>query len=80
MLSEHLQLRLLPLRMPLAKEMLLLPKFSRYSARSVRDFSSSEDYRVAEDKVDDEKQILEAVEKIAQRSAERLVSQMTSDF
>ncbi|WP_022668327.1 LPS assembly lipoprotein LptE [Desulfospira joergensenii] len=47
---------------------------------SVRDFSSHEDYTVAEDKVDDDGNIREAVDKIATRSAERLVSQMMVNF
>ncbi len=47
---------------------------------SVKDFSSNEDYVVAEDKVSDEGNIRQAVEKIAQRSAQRLVSQMMVNF
>ncbi len=47
---------------------------------SVKNFSSTESYSVDESMVNDEANKREAVEKIALRSAERLVSQMTSNF
>ena len=47
---------------------------------SVKNLSSRESYTVDPDKVDDEAKKREAVEKIALRSAERVVSQMTSNF
>lgn len=47
---------------------------------SVKNFSSTESYSVDEDTVNDDANKREAVEKIALRSAERLVSQMTSNF
>ena len=47
---------------------------------SVKNFSSTESYTVDEDTVNDESNKAAAVEKIALRSAERLVSQMTSNF
>ncbi len=48
---------------------------------SVKNFSSTESYTVVdENTVNDESNKAAAVEKIAQRSAERLVSQMLSNF
>ena len=47
---------------------------------SVKDFSSKEDYFVVEDKMDDENNIRDALDKIAARCAERLVSQMMANF
>jgi outer membrane lipopolysaccharide assembly protein LptE/RlpB len=47
---------------------------------SVSNFSSSESYMVDEDKIHDEASINEAIEIIAQRIAQRLVSQMMVNF
>ena len=47
---------------------------------SVKNLSSTESYAVDSDKVDDEANKREAVEKIALRSAERVVSKMVSNF
>lgn len=47
---------------------------------SVKNLSSTESYAVDTDKVDDEANKREAVEKIALRSAERVVSQMMTNF
>ncbi len=47
---------------------------------SVSNFSSSESYMVDEDKINDEASINEAIEIIAQRIAERVVSQMMVNF
>lgn len=47
---------------------------------SVKDFSSHEDYFVAEDQMDDEGSIRDAVDKIAARCAEKLVSRMRVNF
>lgn len=47
---------------------------------SVKNFSSNESYTVAEDTVNDESNKRAAVDKIALRSAERIVSQMISKF
>ena len=47
---------------------------------SVRGFSAKESYDVQGDVADDQSSIDTAVDEIAQRSAERLVSQMTANF
>ncbi len=47
---------------------------------SVSNLSSKEDYTVSESNVDNEASIREAVEKIAERSAEKVVSQMMLNF
>jgi len=47
---------------------------------SVKNFSSKEDYTVAEDKINDEINKRGAVDEIAQRTAERVVSQMMTNF
>jgi len=47
---------------------------------SVKNFSSSESYMVDEDTINDESNKRAAVDKIALRSAERIVSQMISKF
>lgn len=47
---------------------------------SVKNFSASESYTVSSSTVDDEANKREAVDLIAERVAERLVSQMTNDF
>ncbi len=47
---------------------------------SVKDFSANESYEVAPSTVGDETNKREAVDKIALRSAERLVSQMMNNF
>jgi hypothetical protein len=47
---------------------------------SVKDFTSHEDYTVSEDKVEDEQNISEAVDKIAIRTAEKLVSKLMTNF
>lgn len=47
---------------------------------SVKNFSSTESYTVDENTLNDESNKAAAVEKIALRSAERLVSQMLSNF
>ncbi|WDP88881.1 MAG: hypothetical protein HUN04_03670 [Desulfobacter sp.] len=47
---------------------------------SVKDFSAQESYDVSDNSVEDEADKRQAVETIAQRVAERLVSRMTSNF
>ena len=47
---------------------------------SVKNFSATESYQVSSSSVDDEANKREAVDLIAERVAERLVSQMTNDF
>lgn len=47
---------------------------------SVKNFSANESYEVSSDAVDDDANKREAVDLIAERVAERLVSQMTNDF
>jgi len=47
---------------------------------SVKNFSATESYKVSNSSVDDEANKREAVDLIAERVAERLVSQMTNDF
>lgn len=47
---------------------------------SVKNLSVRESYQVESDKVDDESNKREAIEKIALRSAEKIVSQMISNF
>lgn len=47
---------------------------------SVKDFSANESYQVSSNTVGDEANKREAVDKIAVRSAERIVSQMMSNF
>ena len=47
---------------------------------SEKNFSATESYEVSDDSVDDEANKREAVELIAERVAERLVSRMTNDF
>lgn len=47
---------------------------------SVKNFSATESYKVSNSGVDDEANKREAVDLIAERVAERLVSQMTYDF
>ena len=47
---------------------------------SVKDFKSNEDYTVSDDNVLDESNKREAIDKVAVRSAEQLVSRMLSNF
>ena len=47
---------------------------------SVKDFTSYEEYTVSEDKITDESNKREAVDKIATRSAEKLISRMMTNF
>ena len=47
---------------------------------SVKNFSANESYEVSSSTVDDEANKREAIDLIAERVAERLVSQMTNDF
>lgn len=47
---------------------------------SVKDFTTSEDYTVQDDEQDDEESRRQAVDEIAERCAERLVSQMMTNF
>ena len=47
---------------------------------SVRDFSATETYTVAGNVADDQQNINRAVDEIATRSAERIVSRMTANF
>jgi outer membrane lipopolysaccharide assembly protein LptE/RlpB len=47
---------------------------------SVKNFTSHEEYTVSEDKIIDESNKREAVDKIAKRNAEKLVSRMLIDF
>ncbi|WP_299982604.1 LptE family protein [Desulfobacula sp.] len=47
---------------------------------SVKDFTSNEEYSVSEDKITDESNKREAVDKIAIRSAEKLISRMMTNF
>jgi len=47
---------------------------------SVKNFSATESYQVSNSSVDDEANKRDAVDLIAERVAERLVSQMTNDF
>lgn len=47
---------------------------------SVKNFSANESYEVSSSTVDDDANKREAVDLIAERVAERLVSQMTNDF
>jgi hypothetical protein len=47
---------------------------------SVKDFSTRDDYTVSQDKLTDEANKREAVDKIAQRSAEKLISKMLTNF
>ena len=47
---------------------------------SVKDFTSYEEYTVSEDRIIDETNKREAVEKIATRSAEKLISKMLINF
>lgn len=47
---------------------------------SVKDFTTDEEYTVSEDKIEDESNIRDAVEKIATRSAEKLISRMLVNF
>ena len=47
---------------------------------SVKNFSATESYKVSNSSVDDEANKREAIDLIAERVAERLVSQMTNDF
>ncbi|MCF8076328.1 MAG: hypothetical protein K9K63_17425 [Desulfotignum sp.] len=47
---------------------------------SVNNFSALESFTVGSDNIDDESNIRDALEIIAQRMAERLVSQMSADF
>lgn len=47
---------------------------------SIRNFSWSEDYRVSEDSIADESSKRQAVEVLAQRTAEKLVSKMVNRF
>ncbi len=47
---------------------------------SVKNFSSDEEYSVSADKVADESNISEAIEKIAQRTAEMIVSRLLDNF
>jgi len=47
---------------------------------SVKDFTWHEEYKVSEDKITDESNKREAVDKIAARTAEKLVSRMLNNF
>ncbi|MBW2655187.1 MAG: hypothetical protein JRC91_09730 [Deltaproteobacteria bacterium] len=47
---------------------------------SVKNFTSTEEYTVSEDKITDESNKREAVDKIAIRSAEKLISNMMTNF
>ena len=47
---------------------------------SVKNFTSHEDYKVSEDKVTDESNKRDALDKIAIRTAEKLVSRMMNNF
>jgi hypothetical protein len=47
---------------------------------SVNNFSALESFTVGSDNIDDESNIRDALEIIAQRMAERLVSQMSANF
>lgn len=47
---------------------------------SVKDFSANEEYTVSKDKITDESNKREAVEKIATRTAEKLISKMLTNF
>ncbi len=47
---------------------------------SVKNFTSHEDYKVSEDKVTDESNKRDALDKIALRTAEKLVSSMMNNF
>ncbi|WP_020588634.1 LptE family protein [Desulfobacter curvatus] len=47
---------------------------------SVKSFSATESYKVSNSSVDDEANKREAVDLIAERVAERIISQMTNDF
>jgi len=47
---------------------------------SVKDFSSHEEYSISEDTITDENNKREAVDKIAVRNAEKLISKMLTNF
>ncbi|MCP3873687.1 MAG: LptE family protein [Desulfobacteraceae bacterium] len=47
---------------------------------SVKDFASDDNYTVSEDNIIDETSKREAVEKIAERSAEKIISKLLIDF
>ena len=47
---------------------------------SVKNFTSNEEYKVSEDKVTDESNKRDALDKIALRTAEKLVSRMMNNF
>ncbi len=47
---------------------------------SVKNFTSSEEYKVSEDKITDESNKRTALDKIALRIAEKLINRMTSNF
>ena len=47
---------------------------------SVKNFTSTEDYATSKDKASDESNRKEALDKIARRSAQQIVGQMTSHF
>jgi len=47
---------------------------------SVKNFTSHEEYKVSEDKVTDESNKRDALNKIALRTAEKLVSRMMNNF
>lgn len=47
---------------------------------SVKNFTSSEDYAISKDEANDARNRQEAIDKIARRSAQQLVGQMTSHF
>jgi hypothetical protein len=47
---------------------------------SVSQFSEMESYNVGSDRIDDDTNIRQALEVIAERMAERIVSQMSADF
>ena len=47
---------------------------------SVRDYSATDDYTVSEDRITDDSNRREAVEKVAERCAEKLISQTLVDF
>jgi outer membrane lipopolysaccharide assembly protein LptE/RlpB len=47
---------------------------------SVKDFSTNDDYTVSQDKLTDETNKREAVDKIALRSAEKLITKMLTNF
>jgi hypothetical protein len=47
---------------------------------SVSNYSAVESYTVGSDRIDDDANIRQALEVVAERMAERIVSQMSADF